>query len=331
MELAWYSYTIAIILIAICACSVSVMLWVLTQQRRWVASGVAFAVYVTEQALIFYSEYSGEKPFLSDFFNRGLMLPPLSIALCVTLLTSWWAFACMRVHAPVTRCHITLFALACAVALSLVAPVGTGQGVVRNMLYWGFRDCIFLGSLGYCFWWYHAKASANERTDIDRDCKSYLVLLVLMCCMLCEDIVCITLLHPTAIRDTALYNFFWHLTERNMSENVTMVYCAYRLIKEAGAALAVFSNHPAEGLGSQGDQGLGNDLSVRLPRFCDEYGISKREGEVLRLLLEDKSTQEISTALVISLGTVKAHLHRIYTKAGVTNRKDLVALFWRFQ
>lgn len=64
--------------------------------------------------------------------------------------------------------------------------------------------------------------------------------------------------------------------------------------------------------------------------FAIDRGLTARERDVLRLLMEDKDTQNIASALVISPGTVKSHLHRIYRKAGVTGRDDLIREVWNY-
>jgi LuxR family maltose regulon positive regulatory protein len=53
--------------------------------------------------------------------------------------------------------------------------------------------------------------------------------------------------------------------------------------------------------------------------------LSKREIEVIKLLEEGLSNQEIAARLFISLNTVKAHLKRIYGKLGVSNRVQAIA------
>ena len=53
--------------------------------------------------------------------------------------------------------------------------------------------------------------------------------------------------------------------------------------------------------------------------------LSHRELEVLRLLAAGASNREIGHRLVISAGTVKAHLHRIYGKLDVHNRMEAAA------
>ncbi len=61
--------------------------------------------------------------------------------------------------------------------------------------------------------------------------------------------------------------------------------------------------------------------------FAEELGLSARETEVLPMLLDNYSMQEISSALSISPGTVKYHTHNIYQKAGVGDRVELILKF----
>ena len=49
-------------------------------------------------------------------------------------------------------------------------------------------------------------------------------------------------------------------------------------------------------------------------------GLSEREVEVLRLVAEGRSNQQIADALVISLNTVRRHVSNIFAKTGAANR-----------
>lgn len=64
-----------------------------------------------------------------------------------------------------------------------------------------------------------------------------------------------------------------------------------------------------------------------LDGFATQIGLSPREREVLPLLLENQSMQQISEQLYISLGTVKYHTHNVYQKAGVGDRTQLIDKF----
>jgi LuxR family maltose regulon positive regulatory protein len=53
--------------------------------------------------------------------------------------------------------------------------------------------------------------------------------------------------------------------------------------------------------------------------------LSKRELEILRLIGEGCSNQEIAKRLAITLHTVKKHGNNIFTKLGVNSRTQAVA------
>ena len=55
------------------------------------------------------------------------------------------------------------------------------------------------------------------------------------------------------------------------------------------------------------------------------YNLTEREGEILELIIKGLSNKKISDTLFIEEGTVKNHLHRIYTKFSVTSRLELLA------
>lgn len=54
-----------------------------------------------------------------------------------------------------------------------------------------------------------------------------------------------------------------------------------------------------------------------------KMGISEREAEIISLLVEGLSNQEIAKKLFISANTVKTHIKNIYVKLGVNNRLQL--------
>jgi DNA-binding CsgD family transcriptional regulator len=59
--------------------------------------------------------------------------------------------------------------------------------------------------------------------------------------------------------------------------------------------------------------------------FLTKYGITDREREIILKVVQGKSNGDIASELVISLATVKTHLHNIYKKIGVDSRYDLLA------
>ncbi|HEX5879576.1 MAG TPA: helix-turn-helix transcriptional regulator [Actinomycetota bacterium] len=60
------------------------------------------------------------------------------------------------------------------------------------------------------------------------------------------------------------------------------------------------------------------------PMLMSVYGLTEREQDVTRLVLQGSSTAEIAERLVVSAHTVQQHLKSIFDKTGVRSRRDLV-------
>ena len=70
-------------------------------------------------------------------------------------------------------------------------------------------------------------------------------------------------------------------------------------------------------------QSVAEDRHTAEPPLLDP--LSVREQEVLDLLAQGASNQEIAEALVITVDTVKRHVSNILSKLGVSNRTQAVA------
>ena len=60
--------------------------------------------------------------------------------------------------------------------------------------------------------------------------------------------------------------------------------------------------------------------------FIRVYSLSKREIEVMDLMIDNKSNTEIGEEIFVSSETVKSHRKNIYKKMGVNNVLDLYKL-----
>ncbi len=70
-----------------------------------------------------------------------------------------------------------------------------------------------------------------------------------------------------------------------------------------------------------------NDIAI----FSKKYGISNREQDVLSLLIDGYSTNDIGTMLNISQNTFKSHMRQLLRKTECSNRTALVALYFQEQ
>lgn len=69
------------------------------------------------------------------------------------------------------------------------------------------------------------------------------------------------------------------------------------------------------------------DRKQKLTHLSAQLGLTAKEQEVSKLILQGMTNAEISKELVISESTVKKHLYNLYAKAGVKNRLQLITLF----
>jgi two-component system, NarL family, response regulator len=67
-----------------------------------------------------------------------------------------------------------------------------------------------------------------------------------------------------------------------------------------------------------------NAIGAKLAEHMNLLALSNRELEVLNLMAQGNSNQEISTALAISESTVKFHMKNIMSKLGVSDRAQVL-------
>mgnify|MGYP002640476061 CR=1 FL=1 len=71
-------------------------------------------------------------------------------------------------------------------------------------------------------------------------------------------------------------------------------------------------------------QAKGKRYENVLAEIVEKYSISKRELEILKLILDGNSNREIKTKLFISYHTVKNHVYNLFQKLGVKSRYELM-------
>lgn len=70
-----------------------------------------------------------------------------------------------------------------------------------------------------------------------------------------------------------------------------------------------------------------SDLTDTLENLYQQYGISKRERDIIKEICNGLTNQQIADKLFISLQTVKDHTHNIFRKVNVSNRVQLTQIF----
>lgn len=62
-------------------------------------------------------------------------------------------------------------------------------------------------------------------------------------------------------------------------------------------------------------------------QLSNEYHLTQRENEIIKLIKDGLSNQEIAETLFISVNTARNHIYNIYKKVGVKNRYELISMF----
>lgn len=71
------------------------------------------------------------------------------------------------------------------------------------------------------------------------------------------------------------------------------------------------------------------DEDAVLDSLAREHNVSKREREIMELIVAGKSNKEIEERLFISVNTVKNHIYHVYQKLGIKSRSQLMHLVFR--
>lgn len=67
-------------------------------------------------------------------------------------------------------------------------------------------------------------------------------------------------------------------------------------------------------------------IAERVRSLTAIHGLTSREQEVLLLLLDGKRAEQIAQELVVSISTIRTHIHRVYDKLGVHSHGQLLDL-----
>lgn len=76
------------------------------------------------------------------------------------------------------------------------------------------------------------------------------------------------------------------------------------------------------------DERVESPVDSNLALYGSRHKLSKREQEVLRLILLDADNQNITSTMGVAPSTAKVHVHNILRKTGHANRQDLIQDLW---
>ena len=320
MSSLMFFYTLAILVACIITSVLSVAAYASSRRKLFLYGCGVFACYAVEMVEIFYYEYTLQNVAFpaSDYYV--ISMPVLRTAIATLSQGFIWAIMLDILDKHSRKLFIwplVVFVAASAASLAFL-PVGPFQ----QWTYYTMRSVFLIFVGAFFFYTYLTSKDEEFRARIAKLRKFLLIGAALVACVIAEDSYNILVVPMSLAPDwLTLY-----LSERNYSENVFACYFAVLLIVYAYHVLSI---RMREAPVKKDVNDLERHIDEQMPFYQKEHGLSKRECEVMRLLVLGKNNQEIADELFLAVGTIKTHVHNILVKTGQKSREALVLSFWQ--
>ena len=321
METAFYLYTIVVMLACVAAGSVSLSAYFVSRRRSFLFASVMLLFYFLDLALIFQYEYLGQNMeySLAQFYT--IDHPQLKTLLALGTLEPMWLILCdfMNERRRAWRLAPAFVFIAASELVVWCLPVDQ----FRQWLFYTLRQAFLLWCIGYAVFRYATSRSEVEKARMRRQEPVLIAAAVLCLCIIIEDVAMILVFDSSVFASAALLPLY--ISERNFSENILLLAFSFFTLRAASDTLRLrFKEPPA--VDAPDTQAYVDEL---LPAFCERYNLTARERVIVEQVLQGKDNQNIASSLQLALGTVKARVHNILKKTGVSTRQELTQLFWK--
>lgn len=316
MTLLFY-YTLIILFFYTLVAATSLSAFFVSQRKTFLYATLGFSFYFFDVSLVFMDNFITPKATTaaSSFYDVGN--PYLSILTGGGAFLFLWLAACRycrKDHGAIRFAPIVLWAFASVAAYQLITDPQW-----REFVYYSMRTVLQLFCYAVLAFWYLHSSDPQRRSIMRSHRVAFFWAVGLTCGILLENIYFQLLFDPLTIpRD------MWILAERNPLENALFICFGLTVLHGASISLRLRARELPEGE----DPLLVESIDRVLPLYCQTHDLSKREEEVLRLALMGKDNQNIASALSLTAGTVKVHMHNILKKTNCRNRNELAEDFW---
>ena len=241
-------------------------------------------------------------------FNNGtyISFAPMKIILFALILMTNM-FIILRIFNKPIRFRYFLFIIVFIVAQTILKMIPE-----TDLSVWGFYTVrqIFMIAL-FIFFFVQYFICEDERVKTPaRQFFGLFIVFILMNIMIVVEDALISFQQEVFERSALI------LKERNFTENIFFIAVSILIIYRAVPYLRQLTIAV--------ETGTEAEVSKMSTEFATSIHLTKRESEILGLIANHLSNNEIAEQLYISPGTLKAHIHNIYAKANVSNRNELL-------
>ena len=325
MAVTIFIYNVFLIILYSVVLTLSGFYYLKTKNNCYFAISILFSLYLFDNVVIYMTEFI--KTFSISYNKLFIAVPTYKTLIIISILAVYIALNTMFFNLKNSK--IWYFALGLLTIFLFIIPV-MQRTAFKSWLFFVPGDLFFV-----LFNSYLLIVSKNnkviERKGIFIHVNKLLTYTLFMSCLVfVED--SFVIFNIDVYSDTIL-----NITNRNFSEDILRISQSLILIpyllnlffaesrqKEA-ADTAVSDNDNDSALKDKTDENEHDYYIFHL--FCSTYLFTVREQEVFKHLLEDKNNKLISESLYISIGTVKTHVHNIFIKTDVSNRRELLQLY----
>lgn len=314
-------------------------------RREYVALGGLFSCYLLDTLVCFMTEYL---PAFAGWYNRlFLSTPSIKTALYLGIgffTLYFWNGMIRSKFQPIQVIILLCF------GLYLLGIPMMQRGRLQVWLYYLPYQILSILLASYAL---RTTDGRGQGENADTEPEGFLLIspaarrflllttIVLSGCILIEDTIVISLRDRYADELVSIYN-------RNVCEDVLrLIYSALYFVglnrwatrfrtagpsddpvREETREPAALEEEPvAVGLE---DEQPGKPEEYKILIFDRSLQLTEREMDVFTHLLAGENNQQISAALHISQGTVKAHIHNIFQKANISHRYELLRQYDAF-
>ena len=311
-------YNISLTVVLTLAASCVFFLYRHHRRPLLIAICIMFIVYLADNTIVFCTEISPEFAVIYD--KMFLETPSVKTIYFVTLLGSLlYALHCVI---PLFTLRHMGFMIGIYAALLVCAPM-ISQHDWMVFVYYFITQIVVIG---ISIWGLAVLRNVESSFDRGMLKRIFLYFLCMSVLILVEDSFVIF------FRDQ-FYGPWPKINNRNITENVMYLGLSLPIFRYTAGQLKQYpprqENLPVQNLPVQNlpeQEQLPRDLC----EFAATYKLTEREQEILFLLIQSRSQQEISEELLIAPGTVKTHTHNIYQKTGASNRSQVIAKYRDF-
>jgi DNA-binding CsgD family transcriptional regulator len=328
MEVTIFIYNVFLIILYSIVLTLSGFYYFKTKKNCYFAISILFSLYLCDNIVIYMTEFIDA--FSTSYNNLFISVPTYKTLIIIATIAAY--IIINNIFLNFKNPKIWYFALGFLTVFLFLIPV-MPKNALKSWLFYVPGDIFFIVFNIYILNVLKNKKSIKEGSALDSYKKILKYTLFMSCLVFIED--SFVIFNIDVYTDTIL-----NITNRNFSEDILRIsqslICIYYLFN-----IFIADAKPKEELSTT----VSNKENSSEPKekseedehkyyifhlFCDRYFFTIREQEVFKHLLDDKNNKQISESLYISIGTVKTHVHNIFMKTDVSNRRELSQVYHKW-